>query len=48
MMLGITSVFFLLPMFQAQMGVDINLLAQIVTRPANAFIQMILRLAGVA
>ena len=47
-MMIVIGVFFLLPMFQAQMGIDINLFAQIVTRPANAIIQMILRLAGVA
>src|SRR5271165_6257463 len=35
-MMIVIGVSFLLPMFQAQMGVDINLFAQIVTRPANA------------
>ncbi len=47
-MMIVIGVFFLLPMFQAQMGIDINLFAQIVTRPAAAIIQMILWLAGVA
>lgn len=47
-MMIVIGVFFLLPMLQAQMGIDINLFAQIVTRPAAAIIQMILRLAGVA
>jgi hypothetical protein len=35
-------------MFQAQLGVDINLFAQIVIRPANAITQLIVRLAGLA
>ena len=47
-MMIVIGVFFLLPMFQAQMGVDINLFAQIVTRPANAIIRLILGLAGIA
>ena len=38
-MMIVIGVFFLLPMFQAQLGVDINLFAQIVTRPANAIIR---------
>jgi Zn-dependent protease len=45
-MLIVIGVFFLLPMFQAQLGVDINLFAHIVIRPANAITQLILRLAG--
>ena len=47
-MMIVLGVFFLLPMFQAQLGIDINLFGQIVTRPANAIIQLILRLAGFA
>ena len=47
-MMIVIGVFFLLPMVQAQMGVDINLFARIVTRPANAIIQIILRFTGVA
>ena len=45
-MMIVIGIFFLLPMFQGQMGVDSNLFAQIVTRPANAIIELILRLAG--
>jgi Zn-dependent protease len=45
-MMIVIAVFFLLPTFEAQMGVDVNLFAQIVTRPADAIIQMILRLTG--
>ena len=47
-MLIVIGLFFLLPMFQAQLGVDINLFTQIVIRPANAITQLILRLAGLA
>jgi Zn-dependent protease len=47
-MLIVIGVFFLLPIFQAQLGVDINLFAQIVIRPANAITQLILRLAGLS
>jgi len=47
-MMIVIGVFFLLPMFQAQLGININLFAQIVTRPANAIIQFILRFAGLA
>ena len=45
-MMIVIAVFFLLPTFEAQMGVDVNLFAQIVTRPADAIIQMNLRLTG--
>ncbi len=45
-MMIVIAVFFLLPTFEAQMGVDVNLFAQIVTRPADAIIQVILRLTG--
>ena len=45
-MMIVIAVFFLLPTFEAQMGVDVNLFAQIVTRPADAIIQRILRLTG--
>jgi Zn-dependent protease len=47
-MMIVIGIFFLLPMFRGQMGVDGNLFAQIVTRPADAIIQLILRLAGLA
>ena len=47
-MMIVIGVFFLLPMLQVQMGVGGNLFAQIVTGPANAIIQMILRLTGLA
>ena len=47
-MMIVIGVFFLLPMLQAQMGVNNNLFAQIVTGPSNAIIQVILRLTGLA
>jgi Zn-dependent protease len=40
------GVLFLLPIFAAQMGVDVNLFNQVITRPAAAIISTILRLTG--
>ncbi len=45
-MLIVIGVFFLLPTFEAQLGVNVDVFAQVVTRPADAIIQLILRLTG--
>jgi Zn-dependent protease len=45
-MLIVIGLFFLLPTFEAQLGVSVNVFAQVVTRPADAIIQVILRLTG--
>ena len=37
---------FLLPIFAAQVGIDVNLFNQVITRPAAAIINTILRLTG--
>jgi hypothetical protein len=37
---------FLLPLFAAQVGVDLNLFNQVITRPVAAIISTILRLTG--
>lgn len=47
-MMIMIGVFFLLPAAEAQAGLHINLFANLVTRPANAIIHVILRLAGVS
>jgi Zn-dependent protease len=47
-MMIMIGVFFLLPAAEAQAGLDINLFANLVTRPTNAIIHVILRLAGVS
>ena len=47
-MMILIAVFFLLPTFEAQMGINVNLFAQVVTRPADAVIRVILRLTGLA
>jgi len=44
----VIGVFLLLSMFQALIGVDINLFARDVTRSADAIIQVILHIAGFA
>ncbi|MGD0188253.1 MAG: site-2 protease family protein [Roseiarcus sp.] len=45
-MLIVIAVFFLLPTFEAQLGVRLDLFAQAVIRPADAIIGVILRLTG--
>jgi Zn-dependent protease len=45
MTIVIGAIFFL-PIITAQMGMDINVFYQVVTRPADAVIQIILRLTG--
>ena len=45
-MLIVIGVFFLLPTFESQLGVSVNIFTQVVTRPADAIIQLILRLTG--
>ena len=45
-MLIVLGVFFLLPSLEAQLGVSVDLFSQVVTRPADANIQLILRLTG--
>lgn len=45
-MMIVIGVLFLLPILTAQMGIDINVFAQIVTRPAQYVIGAILRLTG--
>ena len=47
-MMIMIGVFFLLPAAEAQAGLHINLFANLVTRPTNAIIHVILRLAGVS
>jgi len=47
-MMIMIGVFFLLPALGAQMGIDINVFTDLVARPANAVIRVILRLTGVA
>jgi Zn-dependent protease len=47
-MLIMVGAFFLLPIMEAQVGLHFNLFANLVTRPANALVQMILRFTGVA
>jgi Zn-dependent protease len=42
----VIGAFFLLPIFAAQVGVDVNLFNQVITRPAAAIISTILRLTG--
>jgi len=42
----VIGAFFLLPIFAAQAGVDVNLFNQVITRPAAAIISTILRLTG--
>ena len=44
----VIGVFLLLSMFQVRIGVDINLFVQVVSRPADASIQVILHIAGLA
>ena len=45
-MMIVIGVFFLLPTFEAQLGVNVDVFAQVVTRPADAIIRLILRLTG--
>ena len=45
-MLIVIGVFFVLPTFEAQLGVNVNVFTQVVTRPADAVIQLILRVTG--
>ena len=45
-MLIVLGVFFLLPSLEAQLGVSVDLFSQVVNRPADAIIQLILRLTG--
>jgi Zn-dependent protease len=45
-MLIVIGVFFLLPTFEAQFGVSVDVFSQVVIRPADAIIQLILRLTG--
>jgi Zn-dependent protease len=42
----LVSVLFFLPMFGRAIGIDANIFGQIVTRPANALIRIILRVTG--
>jgi Zn-dependent protease len=42
----VIGAFFLLPIFAAQVGIDVNLFNQVITRPAAAIISTILRLTG--
>jgi Zn-dependent protease len=42
----VIGAFFLLPIFAAQAGLDLNLFNQVITRPAAAIISAILRLTG--
>jgi Zn-dependent protease len=42
----VIGAFFLLPIFAAQAGIDVNLFNQVITRPAAAIISTILRLTG--
>ena len=42
----VIGAFFLLPIFAAQVGIDVNLFNQVITRPAGAIISTILRLTG--
>jgi Zn-dependent protease len=42
----VIGAFFLLPIFAAQAGIDVNLFNQVITRPAGAIISTILRLTG--
>ena len=42
----VIGAFFLLPIFAAQVGIDLNLFNQVITRPAGAIISTILRLTG--
>jgi len=45
-MLIVIGIFFLLPMIAAQVGVDVNIFGQLITRPSNAIVQTILHLTG--
>ena len=45
-MLIMIGVFFLLPILAARVGIDVNVFGQLITRPANAIVQTILRLTG--
>ena len=45
-MLIVIGILFLLPMIAAQVGVDVNVFGQLVTRPSNAIVETILRLTG--
>jgi Zn-dependent protease len=45
-MMILVSVLFFLPMFGRAVGIDANIFGQIVTRPAKALIQIILRVTG--
>jgi Zn-dependent protease len=45
-MLIVIAVFFLLPTFAAQLGVNFDVFAQLVTHPADAIVQAILRVTG--
>jgi len=42
----VIGAFFLVPIFAAQAGIDVNLFNQVITRPAAAIISSILRLTG--
>ena len=42
----VIGAFFLVPIFAAQVGIDLNLFNQVITRPAGAIISTILRLTG--
>ena len=45
-MLIVIGIFFLLPMIAAQVGVDVNVFGQLITRPSNGIVQTILHLTG--
>ena len=45
-MLIVIGILFVLPMIAAQVGIDINIFGQLITRPAAAIVQTILRCTG--
>ena len=45
-MLIVIGILFLLPMIAAQVGVDVNVFGQLITRPANGIVQTILHFTG--
>ena len=45
-MLIVIGVLFVVPMIAAQVGVDVNIFGQLITRPANGIVQTILHLTG--
>ena len=45
-MLIVIGILFVLPMIAAQVGVDVNVFGQLITRPTNAIVQTILHFTG--